>query len=141
METLVQKLRARTGLLNMAEVSDLLGFHPVTLRDWAREGRLPTVRIGSAWRFDPVELAMWVLGSLMTKANKLTRPWGGPGTRTQIAVAGIATNFSWNFNPENNEWEIVKAMPEGTDDEVMYSSPSKADVERVLRSLIEKIGR
>ena len=62
METLVQKLRARTGLLNMAEVSDLLGFHPVTLRDWAREGRLPTVRIGSAWRFDPVELAMWVWG-------------------------------------------------------------------------------
>jgi excisionase family DNA binding protein len=60
MDTLVQKLRARMGLLTIAEVSELLSFHPVTLRDWAREGRLPAVRIGSAWRFDPVELAGWV---------------------------------------------------------------------------------
>jgi hypothetical protein len=34
--------------------------------------------------------------------------------------------FSWNFNTENNEWEIVKVMPEGTDDEVLFSSSSKA---------------
>jgi excisionase family DNA binding protein len=60
METLVQKLRARTSLLSIAEVSDLLGFHPVTLRDWARDGRLPGVRIGSAWRFDPLEIARWL---------------------------------------------------------------------------------
>lgn len=26
----------------------------------------------------------------------------------------IPTNFFWNFNPDNQEWEIVKAMPEGT---------------------------
>lgn len=74
----------------------------------------------------------------MTKNNKLTRPWGGPGTRTQISVAGILTNFSWNFNPENNECEVVKAMPEGTDDVVEYSSPSKAAAESALRELIER---
>jgi hypothetical protein len=33
METLVQKLRARTGLLTIAEVAKLLSFHPGTLRD------------------------------------------------------------------------------------------------------------
>jgi hypothetical protein len=74
----------------------------------------------------------------MTKGNKLTRPWGGPGTQTSIAVAGIPTNFSWNFNPQNNEWEIVKVMPEGTDDLVEFSSPSKASAENALRNLIER---
>jgi excisionase family DNA binding protein len=59
-ETLVQKLRARTGLLSIAEVSGLLGFHEVTLRNWVRAGRLPAVRIAGQWRFDPAELAMWV---------------------------------------------------------------------------------
>ena len=60
METLVQKLRARTGLLSIAEVSDLLGFHEVTLRNWVRAGKLPAVRIAGQWRFDPAVLAEWV---------------------------------------------------------------------------------
>jgi len=60
METLVEKLRARTGLLTIAEVSDLLGFHPVTLRDWARAGRIPALLIAGHWRFDPLELASWI---------------------------------------------------------------------------------
>ena len=74
----------------------------------------------------------------MTKNNKLTRPSGGPATRSSIAVGGIHTNFSWNFNPANQEWEIVRVMPEGTEDEVAYSSASKADAETALRELIEK---
>jgi hypothetical protein len=74
----------------------------------------------------------------MTKSNKLTRPWGGPQTRSSIRVAGIPTNFSWNFNPENNEWEVVKVMPGGTDDIVLYSSPSKPAAENALRGQVEK---
>ena len=60
METLVEKLRARTGLLTIAEFSDLLGFHEVTLRNWVRVGKLSAVRIAGQWRFDPGELAGWV---------------------------------------------------------------------------------
>ncbi len=74
----------------------------------------------------------------MTRNNKLTRPWGGPQTQSSIAVGGIPTNFSWNFNPDNNEWEIVKVMPEGSDDVVEFSSPSKAAAESALRDLIER---
>ena len=74
----------------------------------------------------------------MTKNNKLTRPWAGPEARSQIVVGPIPTNFSWNFNPDNNEWEIVKVMPEGTEDEVIYSSSSKAAADIALRDLIEK---
>lgn len=74
----------------------------------------------------------------MTKNNKLTRPWGGPQTRSSIGVGPIPTNFSWNFNPENNQWEIVRVMPEGTDDVVEFSSPSKAAARAALRDLIER---
>jgi hypothetical protein len=74
----------------------------------------------------------------MTKNNKLTRPFAGPQYRAQIAVGPIPTNFSWNFNPDNNEWEIVKGMPEGTDDVVVFSSPSKADAGSAVRDAIEK---
>jgi excisionase family DNA binding protein len=45
METLVHKLLARTGLLTIAEVSDLFGLHEVTLRNWVRAGKLPAARI------------------------------------------------------------------------------------------------
>ena len=58
-ETLIQKLPARTCLLTIAEVSELLGFHDVTLRDWARAGRLSGLQIGGQWRFDPTEPAAW----------------------------------------------------------------------------------
>jgi len=54
MQTLVQKLRTRTGLLTIVEVSDLLGFHEVTLRNWVHAGKVLAVRIGGQCRFDPV---------------------------------------------------------------------------------------
>jgi len=72
----------------------------------------------------------------MTKGNKLTRPFAGPQFRSQIGVGPIPTNFSWNFNPDNNEWEVVKAMPEGEDDLVVFSSPSKAAADNALRQAI-----
>ena len=60
METLIQKLRASKGLLTINEVAELLGFHPVSIRNWVRTGKLPAVRIAGQWRFDPAELAGWV---------------------------------------------------------------------------------
>ena len=51
METLIQKLRAHTGLLSINEVAELLGFHEVTLPGWdcGHEGALPW----SAMRLPP----------------------------------------------------------------------------------------
>lgn len=74
----------------------------------------------------------------MTKNNKLTRCFAGAQYRSQITVGPIPTNFSWNFNPDNDQWEIVKALPEGTDDVVEFSSPSKATANAELRKLIER---
>lgn len=74
----------------------------------------------------------------MTRNNKLTRPFAGPQFRTQIGVAGILTHFSWNLDPDNNEWEVVKAMPEGEDDIVEFSTTSKQTAEDALQRLIER---
>ncbi|MBM3956549.1 MAG: helix-turn-helix domain-containing protein [Gemmatimonadetes bacterium] len=50
----------------MAELMDAratgayLGLHPETVRLWAREGRLPAVRIGNRWRFRRADLDRWL---------------------------------------------------------------------------------
>jgi hypothetical protein len=74
----------------------------------------------------------------MTKGSKLTRPWGGPGTQSQHVENGILTHFSWNQNPDNKEWEIVRVMPEGTDDVVEFSSSSRAEAANALRKLVDR---
>jgi hypothetical protein len=66
------------------------------------------------------------------------RPWAGPKFRSRVAVGAIPTDFSWNFNPDTNEWESVRRMAEGSDDAVEFSSPSKTVAEDPLRDLIEK---
>ena len=38
-------------LLTSKEVAALLGFSEWTVRKWAREGELPAVKVGRAWRF------------------------------------------------------------------------------------------
>jgi hypothetical protein len=41
-------------------------------------------------------------------------------------------------HPENNEFEVVRAMPEGQDDVIEFSSPSRSVAEDGLRKLIER---
>ena len=55
-----QTLSSGHGLMTIADASEFLGFHPVTLRKWARSGRLPVIRIASRWRLDPRSLAAWL---------------------------------------------------------------------------------
>jgi excisionase family DNA binding protein len=41
------------------EASLFLRVHPVTVKRWAREGKLPGFKIGNRWRFRPSELDAW----------------------------------------------------------------------------------
>jgi len=58
--SLPEELESKPGLLNVKEMSEILGLHPETVRDWAREGRLPHVRIGYAIKFDRHRIAGWI---------------------------------------------------------------------------------
>ena len=47
-------------LLEVREVSDVLGLSEKVVRDKARAGELPALRVGREWRFDPVRLRTWI---------------------------------------------------------------------------------
>jgi hypothetical protein len=74
----------------------------------------------------------------MTKDNKLTRPLAGVWYQQPIYVGSVPTGFTWNVNPENKEFEVVKVMPEGQEDVVVFSSRDKSQAEASLRTVIEK---
>jgi excisionase family DNA binding protein len=57
---IVNHLRRRNTALTSAELCDLINVHPVTLREWTREGRIPAYRIGREWRYDPDRVADWL---------------------------------------------------------------------------------
>jgi excisionase family DNA binding protein len=48
-------------LLNTRETAEYLGFHPETIRRFAREGTLPCIRLGrKRLRFRKEELEQWM---------------------------------------------------------------------------------
>jgi excisionase family DNA binding protein len=58
-------------LLTVREAADRLRVHPVTLRHWIADGRVPAVQLGGpgkAVRLDSDELDRWVYGPSETDA-------------------------------------------------------------------------
>lgn len=59
-KSLPEELESKPGLINVAELSSILDLHPVTVREWARAGRLPYVRVGHNIKFDRQRIADWI---------------------------------------------------------------------------------
>ena len=57
--SLVDKLRDRIALLSLTELAGILGVHRMTLYGWTKEGKVPAVRVGSRWKYDPAQIAGW----------------------------------------------------------------------------------
>ena len=47
-------------LLNIQEISDLLGVKPSTVRKWVHLGFIPHVKLGRAVRFEKKAIEEWV---------------------------------------------------------------------------------
>ena len=47
-------------ILTVEELADMLGVRPVTIRQWARERKLPTMRLGKYWRFRESSIREWL---------------------------------------------------------------------------------
>lgn len=48
------------SLMTLQQASEFLQIDPDTLRALTRRGRVPAMKIGRQWRFDPVLLRKWV---------------------------------------------------------------------------------
>jgi excisionase family DNA binding protein len=49
------------SLLTVKQVSDYLALHPETIRQMAREGRLPHIKVSNRLRFRPADIEKWLL--------------------------------------------------------------------------------
>ena len=47
-------------LIDTEQAARLLGIHPKTLQQMARDGRIPSIRVGRFWRFRRSELDSWI---------------------------------------------------------------------------------
>jgi excisionase family DNA binding protein len=58
--SIIQFLREKTELLNVAELAALLRVAEDTVQGWARRQQIPSIRVGNTIRFDGNMLADWV---------------------------------------------------------------------------------
>ena len=49
-------------LLKVDDVAEILGMHPQTVYRMARQGKIPSVKIGRSLRFDSEEIEEWIKG-------------------------------------------------------------------------------
>jgi excisionase family DNA binding protein len=47
-------------ILTVEQLADMLGVTPYTVRQWAREHKLPTLRLGKYWRFRESSIRQWL---------------------------------------------------------------------------------
>jgi excisionase family DNA binding protein len=47
-------------LIDAVEAGRLLDLHPVTVCEFARQKRIPAVKLGRVWRFRPSRLQQWL---------------------------------------------------------------------------------
>jgi len=52
--------QAHDRILTVDEAAEKLGISAYTVRQWAREKRLPTIRLGRYWRFRESSLQAWL---------------------------------------------------------------------------------
>jgi excisionase family DNA binding protein len=47
-------------LLSVRELADCIGFHPETVRQMAREGRIPHIKVSNRLRFRLEDIEKWL---------------------------------------------------------------------------------
>ncbi len=57
---LVEDLEKRQRALRVSELADLFQVSPMTIYRAAKEGTLPSFKIGSSLRFDPKSVIAWL---------------------------------------------------------------------------------
>ncbi|HLZ43770.1 MAG TPA: helix-turn-helix domain-containing protein [Candidatus Sulfotelmatobacter sp.] len=56
-----ERLFDKLELLTVTEVCDILRCHPKTLCRWVQKGSVTAIRIGSKLKFDPADVAAFIV--------------------------------------------------------------------------------
>lgn len=59
-ETIIEIIERKKGAWTAEQLSELVGCTPAHLYQLAKQGRMPSYRIGMMVRFDPVLTAAWL---------------------------------------------------------------------------------
>ena len=60
LSVLVENLEKRQRALKVSEVADLFQVSPMTIYRAAKDGSLPSFKVGSSLRFDPKAVVAWL---------------------------------------------------------------------------------
>lgn len=55
-------MNTEKDVLKSDEVAELLEISPLTVRDWAKKGKIPARKIGKEWRFSKAAILKWLEG-------------------------------------------------------------------------------
>ena len=58
--SLIDLIAKRKTLITADQLGAFLGLSPKMIFGWAKQGRIPFIRMGSAIRFDPPVVAAWL---------------------------------------------------------------------------------
>jgi len=47
-------------IMTTKEIAEYLKLHPITICKYAKEGKIPAIRIGRVWRFDKKAIDKWI---------------------------------------------------------------------------------
>lgn len=61
--SLVERLKSQTKVLRAGELASLLEVTPQHIYKLASSGRMPSIRVARAIRFDPQQVANWLIRS------------------------------------------------------------------------------
>ena len=47
-------------ILGALELSQYIGIHPLTLKRYARTGKIPAFKVGATWKFERRQIRKWL---------------------------------------------------------------------------------
>ena len=62
---------ANDEVLNAEQAADLLKFHVEYVRELARQGKIPAVKVGGSWRFVREEIINWLRAGAPAQPRRL----------------------------------------------------------------------
>ncbi len=112
------------------EIAKYLKFHEITVLKYAREGKIPAIRIGKVWRYDKEAIDRWISGNprkAAKKAKKVT-----PSAAAPNIIKKSRKGVKSAEREKNTESEDINSQP------ITYKLMKKDKTKRERKGVFEK---